>query len=170
MAADPNLSEAPDRTGADDAALHRYATALADGIEDALPRWVERSVTRLVTAWAGTVGSGVAAEATTAGRAAGAEVGPRVRALLAADVDAQHTGPLAVARTAVRFPTDVLRRAGVPEVARDRFVERAFPEDVYDLAPASFAELDPELHEIGLVWGAAKAHVVLARRRAEGKR
>ena len=26
------------------------------------------------------------------------------------------------------------------------------------------------LHEPGLVWGAAKAHVVLARRRAEGRR
>ncbi len=38
------------------------------------------------------------------------------------------------------------------------------------LAPASFADLHPDLHEPGLVWGAAKAHVVLARRRREGLR
>ena len=31
-------------------------------------------------------------------------------------------------------------------------------------------DLDPALHEPGLRWGAAKAHVVLARRRAEGRR
>ena len=60
--------------------------------------------------------------------------------------------------------------AGVPAVVRDEFAERAFPGDVYDLAIASFADLDTALHEPGLVWGAAKAHVVLARRRAEGLR
>ena len=85
-------------------------------------------------------------------------------------MDEQRTGPLAVIRTAVRYPTEVLAAAGVGPVQRDEFAERSFPDDVYDLAPASFADLDPALHEPGLVWGAAKAHVVLARRRAEGKR
>jgi hypothetical protein len=47
---------------------------------------------------------------------------------------------------------------------------RSFPDDVYDLTPASFADVDPALHEPGLVWGAAKAHVHLARRRRQGKR
>ena len=64
----------------------------------------------------------------------------------------------------------VLADAGVPPIVRDEFEERAFPDDVYGLAPASFADLDPALREPGLVWGAAKAHVVLARRRAEGLR
>jgi hypothetical protein len=59
----------------------------------------------------------------------------------------------------------VLRAAGVPPVRRDEFAEHAFPDDVYDLAPASFADVDPSLHEPGLVWGAAKAHVHLSRRR-----
>ena len=53
---------------------------------------------------------------------------------------------------------------------RGRKRERAFPDDVYDLAPASFADVDPALHEPGLVWGAAKAHVHLARRRRDGRR
>jgi hypothetical protein len=55
-------------------------------------------------------------------------------------------------------------------VARDEFSLRNFPDDVYDLTPASFADVDPELHEPGLLWGAAKAHVHLARRRREGRR
>jgi hypothetical protein len=59
----------------------------------------------------------------------------------------------------------VLVEAGVAPVRRDPHAERLFPDDVYDLAPAAFADLDPSVHEPGLVWGAAKAHVVLARRR-----
>jgi hypothetical protein len=42
-------------------------------------------------------------------------------------------------------------------VERDSFVERAFPEDAYGLAPASFGDLTPELQDAGLAWGAAKA-------------
>ncbi|MCU1372626.1 MAG: hypothetical protein JWO77_3820, partial [Ilumatobacteraceae bacterium] len=101
-------------------------------------------------------------------RRAAADVGARARELLALDVDAQPTGPLAVVRTAVRYPTEVLAAAGVSHVVRDEFAERAFPGDVYDLAPAAFADLDPALHDAGLVWGAAKAHVVLRRRRSGG--
>jgi hypothetical protein len=85
-------------------------------------------------------------------------------------VDQQATGPLALLREAVRYPTAVLADAGVPPVVRDEFAVRAFPDDAYGLAPAAFADVDPSLHEPGLVWGAAKAHVVLARRRAEGRR
>ena len=73
-------------------------------------------------------------------------------------------------RRAVVYPTAVLRGAGVPPVVRDADAEARFPDDDYDLTPAAFADLDPSLHEPGLVWGAAKAHVHLARRRAEGRR
>ncbi|MCB0970122.1 MAG: hypothetical protein KDA97_01200, partial [Acidimicrobiales bacterium] len=97
--------------------------------------------------------------------AAADDVGARLRELLAADVDEQRTGPLAVVRAAVSYPTDVLRRAGVPAVVRDEFAERAFVEDRYGLAPAAFADLDEGLADLGLRWGAAKAHVVLRRRR-----
>jgi hypothetical protein len=86
------------------------------------------------------------------------DVGAQVRALLTTDIDEQTTTPLAIVRGAgVRYPTGVLRGAGVPPVERDSFVERAFPDDLYDLAPASFADLDPALQEKGLEWGAAKA-------------
>lgn len=175
---DPDPSEAPGprRPAADvggttdEARLAAYATALADGIERALPGWVERSVRTVAEAWRPGLGAQLGDAATAAGREAAAAVGGRVRALLADDVDRQATGPLAVVREAVAFPTAVLAAAGVPAVVRDDFAEAAFPDDRYGLAPASFAELDPALHEPGLAWGAAKAHVVLARRRAEGRR
>ena len=135
-----------------------YATALADGICDSLPGWVVGSVTRLMMAWAGAVPPGVSQAATMAGTAAVAEVGAQVRDLLAADIDEQWTTPLAILRGgALRYPTSVLQAAGVPPVVRDRAAEELFPDDLYDLVPASFADLDPSLAEAGLRWGAAKA-------------
>ena len=154
----------------DDELLAAHAAVLADGIDRAIGPWVVRSVVGIAEAWEPGLGATLAEPASDAGRRARSEVGPAVRALLAPDVDEQRTGPLAVLRDAVRFPTEVLAAAGVPPVVRDEFAEQAFPADAYGLAVASFADLDPALHEAGLVWGAAKAHVILARRRAEGRR
>ena len=105
-----------------------------------------------------------------AGVRAQQDVSPQVRALLETDVDEQTTNPLAILRGAVRFPTEVLHAAGVPPVERDDDAIRLFPDDDYDLTPGSFADLDPSLREPGLIWGAAKAHLVLVRRRREGQR
>jgi hypothetical protein len=166
----PSDGPPTDPSPSDEELLASHAAVLAEGIQRALGPWVVRSVIGIADAWQPGLGRTLAGPAEDAGRAAAAEVGPEVRALLALDVDAQPTGPLAVLRSAVRFPTEVLAAAGVPGVVRDEFAERAFPDDVYGLAPAAFADLDPSLHDAGLVWGAAKAHVVLARRRAEGRR
>ena len=150
----------------DAAALVRYAAALADAVVAALPGWVERSVAARFADWSGQPAPDEVREAAAAaGREAVAEVEPPLRQLLATDVDAQRTNPLALLRRAVRHPTDVLARAGVPPVERDAHAERLFPADLYDLGPAAFADLGPEVHEPGLVWGAAKAHVLLRRRR-----
>ena len=88
-----------------------------------------------------------------------------MRALLALDVDAQPTTPLALVRGAVRYPTEVLASAGVRPVDRDPMAAEGFPDDVYDLTPGSLADLDPALVEAGIAWGAAKAHTVLRRRK-----
>ena len=153
------------------AALARYAAVLDDGVRASLPGWVERSVERVhVAQLQRRPPAEVRAAATEAGHAAAGEVGDRVHALLVLDIDEQRSNPLALIRQAVPYPTEVLRAASVPPVARDEVAARQFPDDVYDLTPTSFAEVDPELHEPGLVWGAAKAHVHLSRRRAEGRR
>jgi hypothetical protein len=155
----------------DDAtALARYAGALAEGIEAALPGWVVGCVERILVAHRGQMDPEERRAAEAAGLEAVADVGPRVRTLLLTDIDEQRTSPLALVRGAVRYPTAVLEQAGVPAVERDPFTVRQFPDDPYDLTPASFADLDPDLLEPGLTWGAAKAHVHLARRRREGRR
>lgn len=155
---------------ADDVALAHHAAVLADGIEAALGPWVQLVVKTVADRWRLGAAELVRDPARVAARRATAEVGGRVRALLMTDPDQQRTGPLAVVREAVRYPTAVLAEAGVPPVERDASAQRMFPDDHYDLAPASFADLHPDLLEPGLVWGAAKTHVVLQRRRAEGLR
>jgi len=151
---------------ADSAALRRHADDLAEAVADAVPFWVERAVVRRFEAWAGQASTPeVLDDAREAGRRAVHDVGPRLQELLATDVDAQRTNPLAILRGLVRHPAEVLANAGVPPVARDAQAEQLFPDDVYDLSPATFADLHPSMHEPGLRWGAAKAHVILARRR-----
>lgn len=144
----------------DEATLHMYAVALVDAIDDALPRWVRRCVARYVV-----VEGSLEADVVHAAQLTREHVVPALRSLLASDVNAQRANPLALVRDAVRFPTDVLRRVGVAPAVRDAFASRNFPDDVYDLSPASFGDIDPATHEPGLLWGAAKAHVFLQRRR-----
>ncbi|HWG73124.1 MAG TPA: hypothetical protein VG184_03605 [Acidimicrobiales bacterium] len=134
-----------------------YSQALAEGIDEALPTWVQRCVRETMMAWRGEIPDEVAAAAAAAGRRAAQDVGAQVRALLDADVDEQRTTPLSLVRAAVAYPTAVLAAAGAPPAQRDRFVTDAFPADAYDLSPASWADVDPALTGPALAWGAAKA-------------
>ena len=147
--------------------MDKEAAALADAIEAVLPSWVERSVVRVMTAWKGEVDDDVRAATAEAGRRATAEVVPELRALLEADIDDQRTTPLSLLRAAVRYPTAVLENAGVPPVQRDEQQERLFPDDVYDLAPATFADVDPALADTGMAWGASKAFQHLQRHKVK---
>jgi hypothetical protein len=164
VVSDPNVGGQE----SDEARLVELANELADGVEAALPAWVERSVARILHAWSGDPDPLVTLQSVEAGRQAQVDVGSAVRALLLTDVDEQRANPLAIIRRVVAYPTEVLRRAGVPPVVRDPDAARRFPDDDYDLTPGSFADIDPRLHEVGLAWGAAKAHVFKARRRGQG--
>lgn len=154
----------------DVAALARYAATLADGVDRHLPGWVERVVAQRLAAAGRSLTDEIRDAARRAGEEAEATVGADVRALLDRDVDDQPTGPLALLRRAVPLPTAVLAEAGLPPLERDEVARRLHPDDPYDLTPAAFADISPDLHEPGLMWGAAKAHIVLARRRREGRR
>ena len=133
----PTRGRGPDDPD-DAAALAAYASALADGIEQALPGWVERSVERLLMAYRGSVLPG---EREAAARPAWPRATPSARRcarLLLTDIDDQAREPVGGgAHARCGSPTDVLREAGVPPVVRDEFAERQFPDDVYDLSPAS---------------------------------
>ena len=119
--------------------MEEHAEALAEAVDRVLAAWVERSVARIMVAYQGSVPAEVRAAAADAGEAARSEVGAELRELLERDIDDQRTNPLSVLRGAVRFPTAVLRAAGVPPVVRDDFKERAFPDDIYDLVPGDLA-------------------------------
>ena len=143
-------------------ALREYAVALADAIDDVLPRWVDRSVRRRLSK---PLPPGVATLARQAGERARDEVGAAIRELLLRDVDEQRGNPLALLRTAVRYPTEVLHAAGAPAIERDKFSRERFPDDDYDLTPANWSDVDPSLQELGIAWGAAKAFVHKTRHR-----
>jgi len=134
--------------------VQEHATALADALDIAVPRWVERSIRRRLHAPASVEIETAIAAAVLEARTV---VCAALRDLVTADVDAQRTNPLSILRDAVRIPTTVLVAAGVPEVDRDDFARSRFPDDHYDLAPATWADVDPDLVDPGITWGAAKA-------------
>jgi|TARA_B110000914_G_scaffold114610_1_gene100212 hypothetical protein len=138
---------------------------LVQALEIALPEWVVDCVEKVSVAWEGQTSPELLAEAEQAAKKCYDEVMPDLRALLLTDIDNQFVSPLSVIRKAVSFPTKVLRNNNVPEVIRDEFAIRNFPTDVYDLSPASFGDLNAELQELGIAWGAAKAHTHLQRRK-----
>ncbi len=126
----------------------------------ALPAWVLRCVTGVMAAGGGVMTADVVAETEAAGTEAQRRVGHGLRALVDQDIDEQRTTPLALVRSlAVPLSTAVLERAGVAPVLRDDFEVRTAPEDHYDLRPRSLADIDPDLVELGIQWGAAKAWV-----------
>ena len=130
-----------------------------------LPSWSERVVSERLVAERGHADPEVVQQAREAGEDAAGTIGPELRALLAADVDEQGANPLTIVRRAVRWPTAVLRHHGVRPVQRDGYDQTHFPDDVYGLTPANFADLDPALGELGILWGAVKARAHLVRHR-----
>lgn len=134
---------------------------IAAGVDATVAAWAERAVERILDAW-GRLDDGARAAATAAARAAGEQtrsrLGDELAALFATPVERQRTTPLEIVRGAGREATAVLAGLGIPPVERDPFDARVFPDDVYDLAPRSMAELgDEELGPALLVWGVAKS-------------
>lgn len=141
---------------------------LADAARAAVPAWLVRCVIDT----AHRMGAVPTAQMRADAQAMADEAAPGVLAeldvLLATDADAQARNPLSVLRAAVRHPTAVLTSHGVSAPTRDDFAVRNFPDDVYGLSPATFADVDVSLQEPGLIWGAWKAKTVLDRRRGHG--
>lgn len=135
---------------------------LADAIVRALPIWVQCCVSRFIDGIDDVVVSNAGIEAV-------ATVEGPLRDLLSAPIDAQRSTPLTVVRTAVAFPTSVLARAGVAAVDRDPFDARAFPDDVYGIAPATWADLGDEVAEAGMRWSVNKAFLHRRLHRDDGR-
>jgi hypothetical protein len=143
------------------------ARRLVAGVATGGPQWVEVSVARIVDAWGaldGPARSEVSDAAAAAGVRAAARVESELRELFALDAAAQRATPLEVIRSLRREATEVLKQAGVPEVVRDPYEARAFPDDVYAIVLRTPAELgDEDLGGALLAWGLGKAKVLRAR-------
>ena len=146
--------------------LGEAAEALVAGVGAALPAWAERSADTLLAAWGGLEAGRrreVVADAREAGERAARRVADELRDLLALDPAEQRATPLEIIRGAVAEPTAVLAAAGLPDVVRDPFEERAWPDDRFGLVPRTLRDLDPDLAAIHFAWGVAKAAVLRAR-------
>ena len=91
-----------------DRALAEKAAALADAIDAAVAPWLIGAVRRVAAAQRLPGGDRLVLAAEAAAKQAKAEVMPRIRDLLATDIDAQTTTPLAVLREAIGPATAVL--------------------------------------------------------------
>ena len=143
--------------------MDEYAQALYESVTAAVPGWIERSALRVLAQGDREPTGDVISAITAAGLQAQAEVDAELKALLEADIDEQPTTPLTVVRRVIRHATVVLLAAGIPPVERDETQRRLFPDDIYDLTPATFGDVDPSLTEPALIWGAHKAMAHLQR-------
>jgi hypothetical protein len=146
--------------------LEEASAALIDGVSLALPAWAARSADVLLTAWGGLDDARrleVIAAVREAGERAARRVAAELRDLLALDPAEQRATPLEIIRSAVAEPTAVLVAAGLPEVVRDPFEERAWPDDRFGLVPRTMRVLDPDLAAVHFAWGIAKAALLRAR-------
>ncbi len=162
---DPDAAQALER-------MAEAAAAMVAGVERAVPAWVEREVARLVAAWGRLDAAAVqeaSRQAEEAGQTAARRVASELRHLLALDPAEQRATPLQVIRTAVAEPTAVLAAAGVPEVVRDPFDERSWPEDRYGLVPRTLRDVDADLAAVHFAWGLSKTEVHRARRRGDDR-
>ena len=132
--------------------LGPYAQPIYDALGTAVPEWVSRCLSRFEIA----VG----------------QAGDDAWTLIATDLhralDLANTqpgpNPLAVLRRAASVPTRLLHAAGVSPPSRDEFNVRRSPDDVYDLEPATWRDFGDHIHDLGIIWGAAKTHAHLAAR------
>jgi hypothetical protein len=149
--------------------LAEAADALIAGVRSALPGWAAGAVDFLLSAWGG-VDAGrrreVVADARRAGERAAERVAAELAELFAVDPGNQRATPLEIIRTAVVEPTAVLDAAGVPDVVRDPFDERAWPDDRYGLVPRTLRDVDSDLAAVHFAWGIAKAALLRARMQA----
>src|SRR4051812_40110416 len=137
------------------------AARLVDGVERLGADWVVARVRFVVDAW-GRLTAERRAATMDAARAAGESGSNRVarelRELFELDPRAQRATPLQIIRSLRREVTMVLANAGVPEVERDSYDARAFPDDVYGVVPKSVVELgDDDLGGALLAWGLGKS-------------
>ncbi len=135
--------------------LGPYAQPLYEALRVAVPEWVTLCLNRF-----GIASHGVQ----DAGEHAWESIAVALRKALDLSNAAPGPNPLAVLRRVAVVPTELLRAAGASLPVRDEFNVRRSPDDVYDLEPATWRDFGDQIHDLGIIWGAAKTHAHLAAR------
>ena len=140
--------------------------SMRDGVDRLAAAWVVREVQRIVDAWGrldDATYAQVLADAQQSGEDARVRALGELDALFAQAPAEQRATPLQIVRS-LRFEvTAVLSAAGIPEVERDEFDARAFPDDRYGVVPKAFADLgDDDLGPMLMAWGVGKTLVLRA--------
>ena len=135
--------------------LGPYAQPLYDALRVAVPEWVTRCLNRF-----GITSHGVQ----DAGEHAWQLIEDALHNALDLSNAAPGPNPLAVLRRVAAVPTELIRSAGAPLPARDAFNVRRSPDDIYDLEPATWRDFGDQIHDLGIIWGAAKTHAYRALR------
>ncbi len=143
------------------AMLAEHAAALLELLNEKLPHWVDQVVRDRAPADADprAVQDAVARIVQGPQTATTADL----NRLLTTDIDQQWSSPLELVRSLIPVITHELDRLGAIAVGRDAGTVEMYPDDRFALTPATFSDIDPDLHLPGLAWGAAKAHVHLRR-------
>lgn len=92
------------------------------------------------------------------------EVVRSITELVTADVDTPLSGPLERVRRAVEPLTIALDERNAPLPSRDPIDSQMRPDDRYALGPMTFLDISQDVHNAGIAWGAAKAHLHMRRR------
>ena len=143
--------------------LSKISVDFADQLAAALPDWIDRIARQRMLEGGVLVDERSDGLIADCAAATSKILAAKVRAAVLADVDSASGSPLAVVRDGVGPLNDLLTELGVGASARDRTMIEMFPDDVHDLGPASFSDISADLHDPGITWGAARAHVHLKR-------
>lgn len=125
---------------------------LISAIVAAFPGYIRDRLDRIGVAAGSTVEEAVAA--------AGLGLRRRLSDLLAQPSAEQTDSPLELVRAATRSVTDELVEMGLRPPTRDAWLSDQYPEDVFDLYPASSQDLGEEAWRLHLEWGKTKARTV----------
>jgi hypothetical protein len=146
--------------------MNPYSTRLLETMQTVTETWLRTLVGRVLTeqGLVSTVDTDrIERVISESGRHLLAELGD----ILARDAWEQRRNPLELVRQATVGLTAELASVGARPVPRDEFKERSFPDDVFDLAPATWSDVHPDLHEVGLEWGAWKAAAIITYRKSQ---
>ncbi|MEY3033888.1 MAG: hypothetical protein RLZ86_510 [Actinomycetota bacterium] len=144
--------------------MNQYSERLLRTMESTTPAWLRASFDRVVSAQ-GLHDRVDPERRDVAIDEARAWLLSELGSLLESEAWEQRRNPLDLVRECTTRLSEELGAIGARPVKRDEFQEKSFPGDAFDLCPATWADVHPDLHEVGLEWGAWKAATIISHRR-----